>query len=204
MKNLNTIFTVVLGIAVVVLFGLFFNLNSKSKAVSEAASASDSTMVLPVAYVNVDSLLTQYQYSRDLNEQILRKTESAQATINQQGRALEAEIAEFQRKVQNNAFFDRERYEKEQQRIMKKQEEFQKLNQRLALELQQKQDEINQILRDTIMSQLKNYNAVAKYQIIYSNTMSDNILLADKVYDITEDFVKYLNKNYTPAPTTQE
>lgn len=204
MKNLNTILNIVLSIAVIILFILFFSNKSSNEATTTKPSSTDSMAVLPIAYVNVDSLLLNYYFSRDLNEQILRKTESAQATINQQGRALEAEVAEFQRKLQNNAFFDRERAEKEQQRIMKKQEDLQKLNQRLTLELQQKQEETNRILRDTIMAQLKSFNEIHKYQIILSNAMSDNILLADKVYDITNEVVTYLNKKYVPSIAAAE
>lgn len=199
MKNLNTIFNVVLAVAVIILFALFFSNKGESKGNANVASATDSVMTLPVAYVNVDSLLSGYQFSRDLNEQVLRKSESAQATLNQQARALEAEAAEFQRKLQNNAFFDRERAEKEQMRILKKREDFERLNQKLTLELQEKQLEMNRILRDTIMSQVKLFNEIHKYQIIYSNTLSDNILLADQKYDITAELIEFLNKRYVPA-----
>lgn len=199
MKNLNTIINVILAVAVIVLFALFFSSKSENKAQTDVASTAETAVTLPVAYVNVDSLLNGYQFSRDLNEQVLRKTESAQATLNQQARALEAEAAEFQRKLQNNAFFDRERAEKEQMRILKKREDFERLNQKLTMELQEKQLETNRILRDTIMAQVKLFNETHKYQIIYSNTMNDNILLADQKYDITAELVDFLNKRYVPA-----
>lgn len=199
MKNVNTIINAVLGVAVAILFGLYFSNRGGDKGKETVAVAKDSVVTLPVAYVNVDSLLNGYQFSRDLNEQVLRKSESAQATINQQARALEAEAAEFQRKLQNNAFFDRERAEKEQMRILKKREDFERLNQKLTLELQEKQLETNRILRDTIMAQIRLFNESHKYQIIYSNTLNDNILLADEKYDITAELIDFLNKRYTPA-----
>ncbi|KGN79719.1 OmpH family outer membrane protein [Porphyromonas cangingivalis] len=202
MKNLNTIINVVLAVAVLVLFILFFSNKGENKGHANISSSTDSVVTLPVAYVNVDSLLSGYEFSRDLNEQVLRKSESAQATLNQQARALEAEAAEFQRKLQNNAFFDRERAEKEQMRILKKREDFERLNQKLTLELQEKQLEMNRILRDTIMSQVKLFNEIHKYQIIYSNTLSDNILLADEKYDITAELIEFLNKRYVPTEET--
>ncbi|MDO4770806.1 OmpH family outer membrane protein [Porphyromonas sp.] len=203
MKNFNTIINVVMAVAVIVLFVLFFSSKSKDSAPANAVPVTDSVMRLPVAYVNIDSLLTNYQFSRDLNEQILRKSESAQATLNQQARALEAEAAEFQRKLQNNAFFDRERAEKEQMRILKKREDFERLNQKLTMELSQRQLEMNNILKDTLMSQIKLFNDIHKFQIIYSNTMNDNILLADKAYDVTNELVDFLNKRYTPSTATE-
>ena len=199
MKNYNTIINIVLCVAVVILFVLHFTDRRAPQPASPAIAGADSISVLPIAYVNVDSLLNNYYYSRDLNEQMVRKTESAQATLNEQGRALEAEMKEFQRKLENNAFFDRSRAEKEQQRILKKQEDFRQLNQRLTLELQQKQEETNRNLRDTIMSQMQAFNALHKYHVIFSNAMNDNILFADKAYDITKEVVEFLNKQYVPA-----
>ena len=59
--------------------------------------------------------------------------------------------------------------------------------------------ELNGQLRDTIVAQLKVFNQSRGYQIIFSNTLGDNILLADPVYDITSEFLEVLNKNYAPV-----
>jgi outer membrane protein len=58
---------------------------------------------------------------------------------------------------------------------------------------------LNEQLRDTLVSQLKVYNKDKGYQVILSNTMGDNILLAGDTYDITQEVIEYLNKNYAPA-----
>lgn len=204
MKSTNTIFQIVLSVAVVVLFILHFTTRKGDLDSSQKVTSCDTLSRLPLAYINVDSLLSKYAFSRNLNEQMLRQTESAQATLNQQGRALEAEMAEFKRKVDNNAFFDPERAKKEQERILKKQQSFQELNQRLTLELQQKQDETNRMLRDTIMSQMQAFNALHKYHMIFSNAMNDNILFANDTYDITNEFVEFLNKRYIPSTQTEK
>ena len=59
---------------------------------------------LPIAYVDIDSLLTNYNLARDLNEEMLTRQENARASVNEKGRKLEKEMAEFERKVKNNAF----------------------------------------------------------------------------------------------------
>jgi len=62
------------------------------------------------------------------------------------------------------------------------------------------QQKLNEQLRDTVVAQLKVFNKDKGYQIIYSNTLGDNILLANDIYDITAEVLDYLNKNYsTPA-----
>ncbi|KAA6326682.1 hypothetical protein EZS27_024247 [termite gut metagenome] len=54
-------------------------------------------------------------------------------------------------------------------------------------------------LRDSINSFLKDYNKEKGYTFIISNTGSDNLLYADKAYDITQEIVNGLNAKYIPA-----
>lgn len=47
---------------------------------------------LPIAYVEVDSLLSNYNLAKDLNEQMLTRQENARATVNEKGRQLEKKL----------------------------------------------------------------------------------------------------------------
>ena len=67
----------------------------------------------------------------------------------------------------------------------------------LLIHLAAKQMELNGQLRDTIVAQLTTFNQTKGYQIIFSNTMGDNILLSNPAYDITAEFLEVLNKNYS-------
>ena len=139
MKNVNYVINGVLAVAVVILFVMQFS-NKKETNVSRTFTTdSTSTGVLPIAYVNVDSLLLNYNYSKDLNERILKRQEDSRANITQKARALQSEMQDFQRKVENNAFLTRERAEQEQRRLLTKQEELQNLDNQLANELMQEQ-----------------------------------------------------------------
>lgn len=199
-RTTHGIITLVLGVCVIVLFVLHFNAQSAKnvpESASEGKSSSEVCDKLQVAYVNLDSLLVQYNYSKDLQEKFMRKAESNQATINQKGKALETEMVEFRRKVENNAFFDQDRARREQERLLKKQQDFQELNQKLSNEMLFEQNNMNRILRDTIMSQVRAYNLEkGKFHMIFSNSMNDNILYAEDVYDITSQVVKYMNDRY--------
>ena len=199
MKNINYIINGVLALAVVILFVLQFT-GKKESGVTKTFTAEESASgLLPIAYVNVDSLLLNYNYSKDLNEIIIKKQENSSASVNQKLRSLQTEMQDFQRKVENNAFLTRERAEQEQARLMKKQQELQDFDNRLAQELVSEQQRLNEQLRDTLVSQLRVYNKDKGYQVILSNTMGDNILLAGDSYDITQEVIEYLNKNYAPA-----
>ena len=200
MKNVNYVINGVLAVAVVILFVMQFS-NKKETNVSRTFTTdSTSTGVLPIAYVNVDSLLLNYNYSKDLNERILKRQEDSRANITQKARALQSEMQDFQRKVENNAFLTRERAEQEQRRLLTKQEELQNLDNQLANELMQEQQKLNEQLRDTVVARLKSSNKDHGFQVVFSNTVGDNILLAEDVYDITAELIEYLNKNYvSPA-----
>jgi outer membrane protein len=200
MKNINYIINGVLAVAVVILFVMQFSDKKETRNVRPVASGENLTGTLPVAYVNVDSLLENYNYAKDLNEIILKKSENSRASVNQKATSLRSEMQEFQRKIENNAFLTRERAEQEQQRLLQKQQELQELDARLSQELMNEQQKLNEQLRDTVVAQLKVFNKDKGYQIIYSNTLGDNILLANDIYDITAEVLDYLNKNYsTPA-----
>ncbi|MDR1259245.1 MAG: OmpH family outer membrane protein [Tannerellaceae bacterium] len=202
MKNINYILNGVLAVAVIVLFILHFtgkNEAGETKPPLAPEGGGSLSSLLPVAYVNMDSLLQNYNYYKDLNEIIVRKEESARANVNQQGSQLQAELQDFERKINNNAFLTRERVEQEQQRLLKKRQELEALDNRLTQDLMAEHQRLLEQLRDSLSAQLKIFNQEKKYQIIFSNISSDNILLADDIFDITNELLIYLNKNYSPS-----
>lgn len=207
MKNsTNTIISAILAVAVVVLFVLHFTDKPKSPQVTPI-QAGDSTVVLPIAYVTLDSLMVSYNYAKDVNDKLVASAESKQANLNAQGRQLEKEMQDFQYKMDNNAFFSQERAEREYQRLTKKQQEFQQLQQKLSAEMMEEQAKTTKSLSDTILSQIRTYNELhGHYQVILTNVNS-SIIYSVPMYDITEEVVKYLNEQYDPAksePTKEE
>jgi outer membrane protein len=197
MKNLSLIFNAILAIAVVVLFVLV--LGSKSSTPAKQAVQGKEPIIagkLPIAYINIDSLLLHYQFAKEANESLIKKQEDSRLTINTKARQLQTEMGEFQHKLENNAFLSRERAEQEQARLQKKQQDLQALDGDLSKQLVQVQQRMSEQLRDTINSFMKQYNKDHKYQMIISNTSSDNILYADKSYDITAEVTKLLNARY--------
>lgn len=197
MKNLSLILNAVLAIAVIVLFVKVFSNNPKSP--SEKTFYKNDSLnagLLPIAYINVDSLLLNYQFAKEANESLIKKQEDSRLSINTKARQLQTEMGEFQRKLEANAFLSRERAEQEQSRLLKRQEDLRELDGQLSQQLMQVQQKMSEQLRDTINSFLKEYNKDQKYQLILSNTSSDNILYATEGLDITPEITELLNKRY--------
>lgn len=197
MKNISLIVNAILGVAVIILFVLVLGNNKKSSTPGvQFGSDSTQTVKLPIAYVNVDSLLLNYQFAKESNETLLKQQEDSRLDLNVKARQLQGEMAEFQRKLENNAFLSRERAEQEQNRLMRKEQDLQQLNATLSQELMEVQQRISEELRDTINAFLNEYNIDKKYEMIISNTANDNILLANEGYDITDEVIAILNERF--------
>ncbi len=110
---------------------------------------------------------------------------------------MEQAAGNFQQKLQQNAY-TREQAESIQAGLQKQGADLQALNQRLTNEFQTETDKYNKALRDSIQHFLASYNKDKKYSLILSKA-GDNLLYADKAYDITKDVVAGLNKAYKPV-----
>lgn len=195
MNKIQIVVDVVLVAAVVALFAIFFS-NKPAKGTAEPAAVIASGEALPVAYLNVDSLLTNYTFAQDASERLMQKQEDARLKLNTKARSLQNEMADFQRKLDNNAFLSRERAEKEQQRLIKKQQDLQDLEAKLTEDIMLENQTLNKQLADTLTQFLQTFNADGRYQIILSNTAKDNVLMAADQYDITNEVIAGLNKRY--------
>lgn len=169
--------------------------NQANQAAPAATPATTAEAALKVAYVDVDSLLNNYKFSVKLRNDMLRKGENMRMTLSEKGKALQADMDDFRRKVENNVYATRQRAEEEQARILKSQEELARLEQRLVNELSAEDQKNNIALRDSINHFLKEYNKTHGYDLILSK-MADNILLGNESLDITKEVIDGLNSRY--------
>ena len=184
MKKKNFIVNGLLALAVMTAFTQCDN-NKGTTTNTGNAAPTGGVSELKIAYVEIDSLLTQYNFCKDLNEAMMRKQENVNATLNEKMKALDNEVREFERKY-NNHVFTPERAQQEQARLLKMRQDLEAQHQRLMAELQQENDKNSMQLRDSINSFLKEYNKTKGYSLIISNTGADNLLYADPSLNITK------------------
>lgn len=195
MNKIQICIDAVLGAAIIALFVLFFN-GRKAEAPAEAPVAQVVEGNLPIAYLNTDSLLVNYIFAQEASEKLMTKQEDARLKLNTKARTLQQEMADFQRKLENNAFLSRERAESEQQRLLRKQQELENLEQKLTQDIMLENQKLNLQLGDTLSNFLKEFNADGRFHIILANNSKDNILQAADGYDITTEVVDALNARY--------
>ena len=186
----------ILAVAVIALFTLFFTWKPAEKAVASAENVVVADSNLPIAYLNLDSVLTQYQFAIEASDKLMTKQEDARLKLNTKARTLQSEAADFQRKLENGAFMSRDRAEQKQQELLKKQNDLQELEAKLTNDIMLENQKLNMQLADTINNFLREFNADGRYQVIFANAGKDNILQAADGYDITAEVVEALNTRY--------
>lgn len=196
MNKTQIVVDAILAVAVIALFTLFFTRKPAEKAVASAENVVVADSNLPIAYLNLDSVLTQYQFAIEASDKLMTKQEDARLKLNTKARTLQSEAADFQRKLENGAFMSRDRAEQKQQELLKKQNDLQELEAKLTNDIMLENQKLNMQLADTINNFLREFNADGRYQVIFANAGKDNILQAADGYDITAEVVEALNARY--------
>ena len=177
--------------------------NASSKMDEQPVAGDASASGMKIAYVEVDSLMTQYDFAKDYSVTLQKKSNNARNTLTQKGNALQAAVNNFQQKLNNNGFTSREQAASQQAAIERQQRDLQELQARLENELASETAKFNDALRDSLQNFLTAYNKDKKYDLILSKA-GDNILMANKKFDITNDVINGLNKRYKPAAKKTE
>ncbi len=177
--------------------------NGNSNKEGDVSDTAEEITGARVAYVELDTLMAQYQLYKDYSELLARKGNSIQNTLAQKQRALEANAAALQKKYESNGFTTRDELERAQNSIQQEQNELAELAESLNNEFNMEQNRINEEARDSIQSFLKSYNKTKKYDYVMIKA-GDNLLIANPKYNITSDIVKGLNMRYKISPEVQE
>ena len=198
MKKTQIIIDSVLAVAIIVLFVLYFVgkpcCKHQQTPVAEVEEGN-----LPIAFVNLDSVLLNYTLAQELSEKLMKKQEDARLKLNTKARTFQNEYADFQRKLENNAFLSRERAESEANRLQKKQEDLQALEAQLTEDIMRENQELNVRLADSLTACIDDFNKDGRFHLILSNQGRDNVLTSTEGYDITDAIIESLNNRYAAA-----
>ena len=158
---------------------------------------------LRIAYVEIDTLMSQYQFCKDYAELANIEGDNIQRTLAGKQRTLEQHAAAMQKKYESNGFTSQEELARAQQSLQAEQQALQELSERLYASFQEEQNKFNEEMRDSVQQFLKVYNKSKKYDFILSKA-GDNMLLANPKCDITNDVLRGLNKRYKIKPEVAE
>ncbi len=199
MKNASLILNVVLAIAVAILYYLHFK--DRQPAVAAVTAKPAEAEGRAIVYVNVDSLLTKYDFFKDTQKVLESKRFQLENELATKGRNLQNKVAFFQQRAptmtQEQGRATEASLQKEQQDILAYRE---RAAQNLAVEEQAK----NKQLYDQIYEYLRKVNAQNKYEFVLGYTKGGGILFADPAADQTKAILDGLNKEYQPKETKKK
>ena len=193
MKTTTSIFTkITLGLLVAGRFAACTNKPASTPAASTTPPAADKE---PIVYVNSDSLLSKYDYAKDMAKRLNDKGNSAKADIESKGQAFQREVAEYQKSAPT---LPADQRQKTEQRLQREQQEFQSYQQNATAQFQNEQGTENGKLYDKIADFAKSYAKEKGYKLVLTYSKANpTILYGDAVLDVTADVTKRLNDAYS-------
>lgn len=170
------------------------NKDSKTEATTKTSTttvAADEKIV----YVNSDSLLTKYEYFKDLKLKMETKGKAAENDMAAKSQAFQREVQQYQQ--QQNTLPADQRAATEQ-RLARKQQELQAYQQNAGAALQNEQAKEQEILYDKVAEYLKGYAKTKGYKMVLTYSKGNSAMLfADESLDVTSAVIVGLNAAYS-------
>jgi outer membrane protein len=191
MKKISVVLYVVLFAAVAVLFVLHFTGGSKSNAGTHVSGKPGEG----IAYVNIDTVIFNFDMANDRKNDLLAKKNSAEAELNSKGEAYQKGVNDYQDKV-NKGLVTRSAAQQIEQALMQQQQEVVSLRDKLQQDLMEEQNVMNRQVIDYITKFLEENKSEYNYQYILGKSFGSLVLYSDQGLDITKQVLAALNKKY--------
>lgn len=194
MKGASLIISVILSVAVIILYVLHFTAKSEGESEVISRNVSDSNDALRIAYVKADSIILNYDLAQDLHDDFTKKQEAYNTEYGNKRQTFEKEATAFQEKLQRGGFLTEQRARQERDRLAGKEQEIMKLDQELSGKLAEIQSSNTKQVLDSLMNYLKIYNKKAKYDYVFNGS---DILIGKDAHNLTADVLAALNQRYS-------
>jgi len=196
MKRLPLILNIVLAVAVVALYVLYFTgIGSPKKKSAFEGLPAGSANGGSIFYVQIDSVLSNFDMATDLSGELQSKFQASETEFQAKQKAYQDDVNDYQYKAQRG-LITRSEAQAAEQELYAKQQNLAKLQQDLSQDLQEKQTVMNSQVINAIMEYLKQNSAQLNYKYVLGTSFGGNILYANDSLDITKNIITGLNANY--------
>lgn len=197
MRNVSLVLNIVLVAAVGVLFYLHFAAKPVEAKVEAAIENAPKSKAL-IAYINSDSLLTKYEFSKEIQEKLKTMETKYEAEFANRAKGLEKEIANFQQNAQSMTMNQARAQEED---LMRKRNNLMQYQENLAQKLMQEQATLNEELYDNVSAYLKEYGQKENLDVVLTYTKGSGVLYASDSLDITNAVIAGLNEKHKAQST---
>ena len=130
MKGTSLIVSIVLFVAVAVLYVLHFSDGDKD---GHNSGSDDRAVIsrdgLKIAYIKADSVILNYKLAENLHDDFTKKQEAYTTEYASKRKSFEKDAAAFQEKLQRGGFLSEQRAVQERDRLVGMEQEIQKMDQ---------------------------------------------------------------------------
>jgi outer membrane protein len=184
-----------LWIAAILYVGLSSCGKNAEKKAHESSASSGELLKSEIAYVQIDTLLSKYEFYKEVQETMLKKKQMLESELNKQAGQFQKKAVDFQEKVQRQLLTSRQAEEMQQQ-LGQEQQGLSLLKDKMSYQLMGDEQIMNRQIYDSIQSYLKEFNKRHSYKMILTSASGSPVLWADKGLDITDSLVVGLNSRY--------
>jgi outer membrane protein len=196
MKNTSLVLFGILFLAVAGLYILHFSGNKTNGSGKSDTAKSSSSSELKIAYIKVDSLIVNYEFAQEMQENFVKQQQAYTKEYGDKRNRFESQAAAFQEKVQRGGYLTQESAMQERNRLMGEEQNINKLDQELSTKLSQIQSDNNKQLLDSLTTYLKVFNKDKKYNYILN---SAEVLVGDDSHNITKEVLTNMNARFTTS-----
>lgn len=165
--------------------------NANAKIAGVIAKAD--SMLPNYRYVDLDSVLSNYNLAKDYNEEMLRMQSNMQSEVKRHENSLQSLATTMQNKLQNNGYLSEASYQADQKQYANLQNQAQ----RAVAELQNNFETTAMIaqktVNDSIEAFIQEYNMSKGYDAIFFKAAA---LYVNPALDITNEVIEGLNARY--------
>lgn len=191
MKHTLSILAVVVA---AVMFASSCNTNQSAPS-AQAVEAGETAAAGSIVYIQMDSLVNQYDMFNDLRSEFEAKVEAIQEDLRKKGNAFEKSATDFQNKL-NKGLLTRSQAETQQQALLQREQDLRNLTGQKQMEMQEEEAVMLRRVMDAIQTYLNKYNETHNYALILTSSASNPVIVGNPSLDITNDVLKGLNEEY--------
>ena len=190
MKNITSVLTWILLVAVAYL--LYSHFASNGAGSTGKTTKVDHVETPKIVYVNGDSLLNKYTGFQEQLNALEARGKGMESTLAGRGRALQQEMLSAEQKAQTGQFAPAQ-LQKEQQRLMKKQQNFVAEQERMSKQLMAERQKLQEDLEKRVKELLTAIRKEKGYDFIMNYGPGTGVLMVNDSLDITKVVLEKLN-----------
>ena len=191
MKNLSLILN---GILIIAVAFLYYDEFAESDVDDEASSKNELSLEnLNIAYVNSDTLLTNYNYYEEVSKRLDAKRSQLQQEYTRRAEGLQKQIEDYQRTMTNLTIAQARAVEED---LGRKRQNLLQYQETISQDLMREEAAITQELYEKVSSFLKTYGDNNNLQVVLTYSAGSGLLYANDALNITEQVISGLNSLY--------